>query len=177
MNRRKLLTTTAASLPVSLAGCAGSVGEKVPWVSSSPSIPSSMEVDRHYTKGESVLEDGLWERRSEEGIDDEYHAVIADRETAEERFESDSSVEEFIGDTDFQREFVIAVEYGMQSDKDLVLERIARDRNDLVVAFSIDSPRSVDDDWAVHSYTFRVSDEEMASPENLSIEIDGEVYT
>lgn len=57
------------------------------------------------------------------------------------------------------------------------VERTSRDRNSpVVVTFSMDSPRSVDDDRAVHSYVLRVSDEEMASTEKIGIEIDGGVY-
>lgn len=163
--RQFLATVTAATIP-SIAGCLSSTSELL---SSSPEVSSGMSVDSYSAMGD-VLVDGL---REGDHSEDYYWTIITDQSAAGKRYKDDDSVHEFIQETDFTESYLIVVQYGMQSDKDLVIESVKRRGSDVRVEYSIDTPWTVGDDYNYHSSILRITDDELDLPDDIIVVIDG----
>lgn len=180
MDRRPLITVTATAVTVGFAGCLTAIDDIV---SSEPATSSGMAV-RTYSDVADVLEDGLGYYQTageyEWGRNDHYWAVIDRTETAEKRFVDDEPVDEFVYDTDFENEYLLVVQYGMQSERELVPVEFESTDDGLHAEFSIETPSVGGDDYAVHSVIVRIDDErsEDGTPETdeVTITIDGDEY-
>ncbi|SDQ25679.1 hypothetical protein [Natronobacterium texcoconense] len=178
MYRRPLLAGVPAAVTVALAGCTA-VGDRV--FSREPTTPSGTTVDTH-AEVTDVLEDGLGYHQTEGdyvgGREDHYWTVVPDQETADERFDREGSIDDFLEATDFETAYLLVVQYGMQSDRELVFEELERTDDGIHAAFSIETPSVGGDDYAIHSSVLRITDEEREVPDtdDVTITIDGDAY-
>lgn len=176
MNRRKSIALISGIFSTFLSGCVGVI-EMTPWGSSNSEVSDGIEYESEYFKGESVINNGLWDRRMDPDTDNQYHTVVDSEETAVKRFVRDSAASEFVEGINFDESYLLIVEYGMQSDKDLKLKKIDRKENEYLVDFGIESPRSIGDDWIVHSYLLELTDTHSTRQREFLIRIDGETYS
>lgn len=175
MNRRQVLGAAGVTLTGALAGCLDLIwGEN-------PTVPGGMSVETHYTVNR-LLETGLSGLHNEI---DSYHTVITDHLTAQERLApvkaedggqptADPVARAFIENTDFDRSYIVIMQYGMPSGMSLELERIERIASGIEVTVRTESPNGVEDDFAVHSKIIQITDEEAEVPEDVSAYIDNE---
>ncbi|SDR42706.1 hypothetical protein [Natronobacterium texcoconense] len=180
MRRRTLVAAIVPAATAGVAGCMTSIDDVF---SSEPETPPGMTVTTYYEVAD-VLEEGVRYHQIEgdrvTGSDDHYWDVIPDEEAAETRFVSDETVDEFVHETDFENEYLLVVQYGMQSDRDLVPERFERTEDGIHAAFSIETPSVGGDDYAPHSVIARIDDDRngnrVPEPDEVTVTIGGDDY-
>lgn len=178
MHRRPLLASVSATVAAALAGCTAVVDRTF---SRGSTTPSGVTVDTH-AEVTDVLEDGLGYHQTEGdyvgGRDDHYWTVVSDRKTADERFDREGSVDDFLEATDFETAYLLVVQYGMQSDRELVFEELERTDDGIHAAFVTETPSVGGDDYVIHSSVLRITDEERGVPDTdaVAVTIDGEAY-
>lgn len=161
MNRRRLLALVGVGAP----------GGYLAWRwYRTPRLPDGLRVETLYTIRDLRPDrDGSPPREGRE-----YAAVVASGvEAAELALEGEAV--SFVEATDFDESYLLLLQTGMQSQPDLELTAIERVDGGLHVRLAVDAPRfGVDDDFTVHSFLIRVTDD-RAPPESVTVDVEGYV--
>ncbi len=104
---------------------------------------------------------------------DEYHAIVDSAATAEAILVDNGSVRSFVGDTDFDRSYLVVVQNVMPHGLALRLDDLSR-RDDVVnLDVSVAGQPSGYDVLETHSLLVRVTDGDERTPERASVTVTG----
>lgn len=181
MNRREAMKIAALGPTLGFSGCSSVVDGHT----EDTTLPDGMAVetahwsDRILTFHRRAPPDVYENPDAPEKLVNPYPAVFVDRTRAKNRLQSpdQDSIEEaiaFVEATDFERSYVIVIDWGYSSSSDtLSLDRIEHTEHDgLHVHTRLEQPDTRLSDGSLHSLAIRVTDTAVPYPAEVSATVD-----
>ncbi len=107
--------------------------------------------------------------RAAPGYKETAHRVFTERDEAMGSLASGHLPPDLLDDTDFERSFLVVVQYGRQSATWLELDRIERTDDGLDIVARVEEPSGgYGDDLAIHSLLVRITDRRAGVPDHVS---------